>query len=80
MGMNHTVIMKDEKAPSMAGAIRKKCLDCCGGYSNEVRDCWAKDCPLFPYRFGANPKSAIKALRKNYTVRVIQETLFPERG
>lgn len=70
--MSQTVVMKDEKAPSMARAIRKKCMDCSGGFTNEVRDCWAKDCPLFPYRFGKNPKAAIKALRKSYTVKVLQ--------
>ena len=72
MGMSQTVVMKDEKTPSMARAIRKKCMDCSGGLMNEVRDCWAKDCPLFPYRFGKNPKTAIKALRKSYTVKVLQ--------
>lgn len=72
MSVDRTVIMKDEKAPSMARAIRKKCLDCSGGFTNEVRDCWAKNCPLFPYRFGKNPKAAIRSLRKTYTVDVIQ--------
>ena len=76
MGMNQIVIMKDEKAPSMARAIRKKCMDCSGGLTREVRDCWAKNCPLFPYRFGKNPRAAIRALEKTYTVEVIQGALF----
>lgn len=66
------VVIPDVEGPSMAKAIRKKCLDCSGGYTNEVRDCWATNCPLFPYRFGANPKAAIRALQKTYTVDVIQ--------
>jgi len=37
-------------------AIRLKCLDCCGGSRKEVRLCPAKDCPLWPYRFGKMPK------------------------
>lgn len=36
-------------------AIRKKCLDCCGGQSLEVRLCEAVDCPIWPYRMGTNP-------------------------
>ena len=37
-------------------AIRAKCLDCSGGQSKEVRACQPVDCPLYPYRFGKNPK------------------------
>ena len=37
-------------------AIRAKCLDCCCGQSNEVKLCPCTDCPLYPYRFGKNPK------------------------
>lgn len=72
MSNKKIVIMKDEKAPSMARAIRKRYLDCSGGFMNEVRDCTATNCPLFPYRFGKNPKAAIRALQNHYTVKVIQ--------
>lgn len=37
-------------------AIRLKCLDCCCGQANEVALCTCFDCPLYPYRFGKNPK------------------------
>lgn len=37
-------------------AIREKCLDCSGWKPKDVRYCWAKDCSLYPYRFGSNPK------------------------
>ena len=36
-------------------AIRKKCLDCSGYSSNEVKLCPVDDCPLYQYRFGTNP-------------------------
>jgi hypothetical protein len=35
--------------------IRARCLDCCGGSSNEVRACTAVSCPSWPYRTGKNP-------------------------
>jgi len=36
--------------------IRKVCLECKGGDSDLVAGCRAKDCPLWLYRFGNNPK------------------------
>ena len=37
-------------------AIRRKCLDCMAGSRKEVRFCLQRDCPLYPYRMGSNPK------------------------
>lgn len=37
-------------------AIRAKCLDCCCGQINEVRQCTVKNCPLYTYRMGHRPK------------------------
>jgi hypothetical protein len=37
-------------------AIRAKCLDCSAFQPKEVRLCPDLDCPLYPYRFGTNPK------------------------
>ena len=37
-------------------AIRRKCIDCSGGSSNEVKLCPVQDCPLYAYRFGKRPK------------------------
>lgn len=71
MSKEQTVVVRDVEAPSMAKAIRAKCLDCCGGERVEVRQCWALKCPLFPYRFGKKPKAAINSLGKYYTVKVI---------
>lgn len=36
-------------------AIRRKCIDCSGGSSNEVKLCPVKNCPLYDYRFGKDP-------------------------
>jgi len=47
-------------------AIRLKCLDCCAGSRKEVRLCPAKDCPLWPFRFGKLPstdKNSVRGLR-----------------
>lgn len=37
-------------------AIRLKCIDCCGGQRLEPKRCSARDCPLWEYRLGHNPK------------------------
>jgi len=66
------IVIKSPIRPSMAKAIREHCLQCGDGTSMELRDCHLIDCPLFPYRFGANPASAIKKLQKTYTVKVIE--------
>lgn len=36
-------------------AIRRKCLDCTGGASAEIKDCHITSCALWPYRMGKNP-------------------------
>lgn len=41
-------------------AIRAKCLDCCCGNSNEVRQCTIEKCALYPYRFGHRPTTVEK--------------------
>lgn len=46
------MVEKAVKRVSPLKAIRLKCLECCAGSSNEVRDCHMGDCPLWPYRFG----------------------------
>lgn len=37
-------------------AIRAKCLDCCAGQRNEVKQCTCTKCSLYPYRMGHRPK------------------------
>lgn len=45
----------EEKRISPLKAIRLKCLDCSCGSSNEVKQCPAEKCPLYPFREGHNP-------------------------
>lgn len=40
------------KEVSPMKAIRLKCLDCSCGSSEEVKNCFAKKCPLYQFRFG----------------------------
>lgn len=40
------------KEVSPMKAIRQKCLDCSCGSSEEVKNCFAKKCPLYQFRFG----------------------------
>ena len=37
--------------------IHKFCVDCLGGQPRLVKDCTAKNCPLYPYRTGHNTNS-----------------------
>ena len=46
----------EEKMLTPMKAIRAKCLDCCCWNPNEVKLCPIRDCPLYPYRDGHNPK------------------------
>ncbi len=36
-------------------AIRKSCLECCGGSRAEVEGCLATRCPMYAFRFGKKP-------------------------
>lgn len=46
-------------------AIRAKCLDCCCGQRNEVKQCPAKNCPLWPYRLGKEVEQNTPKLPEN---------------
>ncbi len=50
--------MKKEKIKVLTPvkAMRAKCLDCCCGSVQEVRECPIKNCALWPYRMGRKPK------------------------
>lgn len=71
MGSKMNVYMASVKSPSMAKAIKAKCLDCCGGVGSEVRDCHIVKCPLWPYRFGANPAAAVTAKEPYYNIVLV---------
>ncbi len=42
--------------PNLMKAVRDDCLCCMGGSRKEVKLCTVMHCPLWPYRFGRNPK------------------------
>ena len=42
-------------------AVRRHCLSCCNGSSNEVKLCPAKSCPLWPFRHGHRPNAEDRA-------------------
>lgn len=49
-------VVNVEAPKSPVKAIRAKCLDCSGGSSTEADRCPIKDCPLYPFRKGHNPR------------------------
>jgi hypothetical protein len=51
-----------EEIKSPIKAIRAKCLDCCGGSSNEVKLCPATECPIYAFRFGRNPYRTVRVM------------------
>src|SRR5215472_5447576 len=46
-------------------AIRLKCLDCCAGSADEVRNCVAMACPSWPFRMGKNPWREVSDARRD---------------
>ena len=48
--------LKSLKVITPMKAIRAKCLDCCCGSFQEVKECPVKSCGLWPYRLGHRPK------------------------
>ena len=54
--------MSNETKTTPVKAIKAKCLDCCCGDRNEVKECTAKDCPLWSFRLGKNPNRAPRVL------------------
>ena len=48
-------------------AIRQKCLDCSCGSSEEVKNCFAKKCPLYQFRFGYKLDENGNKKKKNLT-------------
>jgi hypothetical protein len=50
--------------------IRKNCIECCNGSSNEVELCQVAQCKLYPFRYGKKPKikiegSALQNIKKH---------------
>ena len=55
------------KEVSPIKAIRQKCLDCSCGSSEEVKNCFAKKCPLYQFRFGYKLDENGNRKKKNLT-------------
>jgi len=59
VAIKHRIIVKngyEVKSLTRGIAIRQKCLECCCWQNHEVRLCPSKDCALWPYRMGKEPK------------------------
>lgn len=58
---------KEMDVSSPMKAIRVRCLEFVGYIADEVRNCTAPDCPLYPFRLGRSVrgKSRLKAIRKH---------------
>jgi hypothetical protein len=52
---------EDGKSVTPLRALRRHCLWCCKGSTNEVKLCSAKRCPLWAFRFGRRPTLEDKA-------------------
>ena len=52
-----------KECTSFSKAIKLKCLDCSAYQHGEIKECRAKNCPLWPFRMGHNP----------FTKRVVTE-------
>ena len=48
-------IKKDADISTPMKAIQVFCFECCGGMKQDIKECTAKDCALYPYRMGKNP-------------------------
>jgi len=44
------------RIPPPLKSIRKFCLNCVGNSAREVELCTDLQCPLYPYRFGRDPR------------------------
>lgn len=64
--MTHPTPLKAIRRQPASKAIRLKCLDC-SETSAEVRECWNKECALYPYRMisGSPGGSKMKAIRRH---------------
>lgn len=61
-------------------AVRLKCLDCCCAIPAEVELCPARDCPLWPYRFGKYPPGAKRTVLKPIRQKCLDCAPEPGKG
>jgi len=79
MSTKHTFISKDghkTKVLSPTKAIREKCLECSCWQNEEVKECPATDCALYPFRFGKDPgrKKVVMSAERKETLKKQLET------
>ena len=60
-------------------AIRERCIDCCGGHTQEVLRCTAVACVAWPFRMGTDPWRTKRVLSPDER-RVLGERLAKARG
>jgi hypothetical protein len=58
--------IKNNLYETPVNAIRKKCIDCCNGQYEEIRNCTIINCALYPYRMGHRPDTATIDTIKDY--------------
>lgn len=56
-------------------SIRMKCLECCAGSAQDVRNCHIEDCTLWPYRMGKSPNRAGKGPQEPAFLRKKQSSI-----
>ena len=57
-GHSSLFLVKKKEELTPLQAIKAKCMDCSNNQPSEIRFCTVKICPLWPLRFGKNPKRA----------------------
>ncbi|MBC8525623.1 MAG: hypothetical protein H8D22_01955 [Candidatus Cloacimonetes bacterium] len=71
-------LKRKHNIPTMSKAIHHKCIDCIGGSAHDIRDCNIGKCPLFPYRFGRNPREEDLAIPEfNWQGNKCKEQPYP---
>ena len=71
MSIEHTFIYKGgskTKVLSPSKAIRVKCLECSAWSNEEVKECPATDCALYPFRCGKDPGRKKRVLTEDQKV------------
>ena len=70
-GMSHMERIKYHCGGAKAGG--RKDIGCCAP-DGDVNECEVEDCPLFPYRFGVNPRRSEAAKKRDFSH--LKETQF----
>jgi len=70
-------IAREDTKGEVLRQIRKNCVECAGGSTDEAKYCSALDCLLWPYRFGRTPGSM---RRKEEGKALLNKANFAEGG